>query len=248
VTHALELDPMLAEAHTALAYIKALFDWDWSGSESEFRTALEPNENCVMAHQWYAHLLAMLGRFSESMAQTELALGLDPLSLIAGSQKGWMLYFAHRFGEAAELLYRTLDMDATFGLGVYFLGLTYLQMNRPGDAIRKFTEAQQISADHPGVLAGFGQAYALQHRAADAHRYLELLEQLGERRYVTPYFRACIHVALGDNGRELSLLATAFESRCPWMSYLNVDPAVDGLRQEARFQQLVAAVFATPVR
>jgi tetratricopeptide (TPR) repeat protein len=245
-THALALDPMLAEAHTALAYSKALFDWDWSGSESEFRTALDLNANYVTAHQWYGHLLAMTGRFSESLARMDVALRLDPLSLVAGSHKGWILYFAHRFQEAAALLQRTLDMDASFGLGLYFLGLTYLRLNRTDDAIETFTKAHQVSPDHPSVISGFGQAYALQGRAAEMRRCLDKLEEQSQRRHVTPYFQACIHAASGEHHRALTLLETAFRSRCPWMSYLNVDPAVDSLRGDPRFQKLIGAIFPTP--
>jgi TolB-like protein/Tfp pilus assembly protein PilF len=243
-THALELDPTLAEAHTALAYSKALFDWDWSGAEREFCSALELNANYVIAHQWYGHLLAMMGRFGESLARMDAALSLDPLSLVAGSHKGWILYFAHRFEEAGGLLRRTLDMDPTFGLGIYFLGLTYLRMNRPDEAIRTFEEAYRVSPDHPSVLSGLGQAYALQGRIPEARRYLDALDAQARTRHVTPYFPACVHSALGDTDRALALLEDAFTSRCPWMSYLNVDPAVDSLRLKPRFREMVGRIFS----
>jgi TolB-like protein/Tfp pilus assembly protein PilF len=236
---ALALDPTLAEAHTALAYSKALFDWDWAGAEQEFRAALDLNANNVIAHQWYGHLLAMTGRFPESLAQIDVALGLDPLSLIAGSHKGWILYFAHRFDEAAARLERTLDMDPAFGLGIYFLGLTYLGMNRLDDAIRKFEEAHRVSPNHPSVLSGFGQAVG---RPRAAH-YLDALEAQARQRHVTPYFPACVHAALGENVRALDLLEAAFQIRCPWMAYLNVDPAVDPLRREPRFRRLIEQIF-----
>ena len=83
------MDPTLAEAHTALAYSKALYDWDWPGAEREFQTAIELNANYVIGHQWYGHLLAMTGRFPDSIARMDAALDLDPLSLVAASHKGW---------------------------------------------------------------------------------------------------------------------------------------------------------------
>jgi len=237
---ALEIDPGLAEAHTALAYSKALYDWDWSGSEREFRAAIDLNANYVTAHQWYGHLLAMTGRFSEALARIDNALGLDPLSLVAASHKGWILYFAHRFEEAAQVLRRTLEMDANFGLGIYFLALTELAAGRPEEAIRIFESALRVSPDHPSVLSGLGQAHAAIGRNAEARGYLAKLEALGRERHVTPYFSACVHIRLGEFDRAMELLEKAFQERCPWMAYLNVEPAVDRLRP--RLQALLRRV------
>ena len=50
---ALEIDDTLAEAHTSLAYIKAIYDWDWSGAEKEFQRAIELNPSYADAHQLY---------------------------------------------------------------------------------------------------------------------------------------------------------------------------------------------------
>src|SRR6266700_1653547 len=81
-TTALELDEGLAEAHTSLAWVKRVHDWDWTGSEREFRRALELNPNDVNAHQWYALLLITLGRLDEALSETEQARELAPLTKI----------------------------------------------------------------------------------------------------------------------------------------------------------------------
>jgi TolB-like protein/Tfp pilus assembly protein PilF len=240
--HALEVDPDLAEAHAALAYSKALYEWDWSGSEREFQIAIERNANYVTAHQWYGHLLAMMGRFEESAAQMEAALRLDPLSLVAGSHQGWMLYFARRYGEAIERLRATLDMDPAFGLALYFLGLTYLACNRPEDAIREFEKGLVVSPDQPAVLSGLGQAHAMRGDVREARQFLAALQQQGRKRHVTPYFPACIHIRLGETDRALSLLESACAHRCPWMAYLNVEPAIEPVRRQRRVAELLRRI------
>ena len=78
---ALSLDPRMAEARTALATVKALYDWDWKGAEREFRHAIETQPNYPVAHQWLAsNLLTPLGRFEEARAANQRAGELDPLS------------------------------------------------------------------------------------------------------------------------------------------------------------------------
>ena len=75
---ALELDSTLAEVHHRLAVIRGWTDWDWDGAEEEFRLALEINPNYADAHQVYSHLLMIMRRPEEAMAQIERALELDP--------------------------------------------------------------------------------------------------------------------------------------------------------------------------
>jgi len=77
---ALALDPDLAEAHYLSAMIAHLVDWDWEKSEKEFLRALAINPNDALSRGFYAHLLLILHRKDEALAQNELALSLDPLN------------------------------------------------------------------------------------------------------------------------------------------------------------------------
>jgi tetratricopeptide (TPR) repeat protein len=85
---ALQLDDTLAEAHNALAAVKADYDWDWPGAEREFRRAIELNPGYATAHQWYAEMLSELGRHEEALAEIKRAQQLDPFSLIINAVRG----------------------------------------------------------------------------------------------------------------------------------------------------------------
>ena len=91
---ALELDESLAEAHASLAMIKENYDYDWLGSEKEFRRALQLGPQYAIAHQWYAESLSWQGRFPEAFAQSEQARRLDPLSLIIATDYASILYYS----------------------------------------------------------------------------------------------------------------------------------------------------------
>ncbi len=239
---ALQIDDRLAEAQTSLAFARILFDWDWQGGEQGFKSAIDLNPNHVTGHHWYGLFLAMMGRFGEALAEMDVTLKLDPLSLVMNSHKGWILYFARRFDEAAEQLHRALEIDPAFPVAKYFLGLVYLQGSRVEDAIREFEMASELSEGHPAPVAGLGQAHGLLGNRVAAHRVLDALHQLSSRRYVAPYFMACVHLALGEKDDALEWLEKAFEERSGWMALLKVDPAVDRLRSDPRFHGLVLRV------
>lgn len=107
---ALEADNGLAEAHASLAVIRADYDWDWEGAETEFRRALELDPKHVNAHQWHAVFLAKMGRFKEAFPEIEIAKELDPLSLPVAMSAGAILRYARRYDEAIEELRRAIAL------------------------------------------------------------------------------------------------------------------------------------------
>jgi tetratricopeptide (TPR) repeat protein len=99
---ALELDETLSEAHTSLARVMAVYDWDWPGAEKEFRRAIELNPRDALAHQWYGAYFELMGRRDEALAERKKALDLDPLSLASNSELGLAYYFARDYDKAIE--------------------------------------------------------------------------------------------------------------------------------------------------
>ena len=88
---AVQLDDQLPEAHIALALVRANYDWDWAGAESEFRKAIQLNGNSATAHHWYADFLTRMGRFEEAKLELKKAQELDPLSLLINTSIGRQL-------------------------------------------------------------------------------------------------------------------------------------------------------------
>jgi len=114
VRDALELDPNLAEAHTTLAYIEFLHNWDWEASETEFRRAIELKPDYAPAHQWYSELLMVLGRHDEAVGEARQALSLDPASAILSRELAFRLHLARRYDESIEQFRKTLELDPDF--------------------------------------------------------------------------------------------------------------------------------------
>ncbi len=111
---ALQLDPMLGEAHTAMASAKAA-EFDWDGAEREFKRAIELKPNDANAHYFYANIcLLPQGRYDESIAEFRKALELDPFAGIINANFGVALVAARRQDQALEQFRKTLEMDAHF--------------------------------------------------------------------------------------------------------------------------------------
>jgi serine/threonine protein kinase len=95
---ALKLDRNLAEAHTPLAALLWLDDWEWDKAQTEFKRSLELSPTYPTANHWYAEYSMTMGRHDEAMVRIKKGQDLDPLSLIISVAVGWALYFARRRG------------------------------------------------------------------------------------------------------------------------------------------------------
>ena len=234
---ALEIDPNLGEAHTSLAFAKFLYDWNWQGAEEEFRVALALGPNQATGHCWYALFLAAMGRFDEAIAEMNLALTLDPLSLAANSHLGWVLYFARRYDQAFDQLRSTVEMDPGFPLTHLFLGLTCIQKTTYREAIVELGKAFE-SLGHPGVFAELSRRYGQALRGEPASPVQDDV--------ISPYLMAIVHLSLGLKDIALAYLEQAYDERCCWLVNLGVEPALDGLRSEPGFHSLLRRVGLGP--
>jgi serine/threonine-protein kinase len=236
---ALEIDSTLAEAHASLAIVTWRYDWDWLASEKEFKRAIELNPGYPTARQWYGWYLYGLGRHDESIAQINEAQKHDPLSVWISSNVGFALYIARQYDRAIEQLGRTLEMEPNFVLGHFFLGLTYEQKALFAEAVSEFQKAVSLSGGSPVYIAATGHAYAVSGKRVEAQSLLDELNKLAKRRYVPAYEIAAIYTGLGKRDQAFAWLEKAYEERAGWMVYLKVDPRLDSLRSDPRFQALL---------
>jgi DNA-binding winged helix-turn-helix (wHTH) protein/TolA-binding protein len=239
---ALEIDDQLVEARACLAYVKACYDWDWVTAENEFRTALELNPNYATGHIWYSDYLSAVGRLDEALAEVDLALELDSLSLINNLNLALHLYFGRQYERAIEQLQRTLELDPYYALAHWTLGTAYTQQEKYQEAIEEFRKAAHLSGRSPLMLASLGRVYALSGQRDKARKSLNELINLSAQRYVSPYDIGTIHAGLGEEDLAFEWLDLAYAERSGRLFFLKVDPYWDNLREDTRFFNLLRSV------
>jgi len=248
---ALEIDETLAEAHTSLAFIKFRWDRDRVEAEREFQLAIQYKPNYAPAHQWYSSYLVALERFDEAVAEAKRTSELEPLSFIASSHLGWILYLSGRTDESIEQCRKILSLDPNSFPAHRYLGLAYEQKGMYPQAIAEFQQGVKLSGS-PLMLALLGHAYAVSGKTADARRVLNDLHDLSEghggdtKSYVSPYTVAAIYAGLNDKDQAFKSLEQAYDERDVWLMNLKVDPVFAKLRSDKRFQDLLTRAGLRP--
>jgi serine/threonine protein kinase/Tfp pilus assembly protein PilF len=247
---ALEIDNGLAEAINSLAFVAHYYNWSWPEAERLFKRAIKLNENYATAHRWYASHLMAMGRWKKALHEAERAQKLDPLSSITNTVGGWVLYFARRYDEAIHSFQRTLEIDPNFAQAHLWLGRAYEQEGAFSEAIAEFQKAVTHSEGSTEAIAALGHAYAVSGNRLQAQAILDrpplqaqaVFDQLPEfasQRYVSSYLRGSIYVGLGQSREALDWLEEAHKERSSWLALLRVDPQLDPLRSDPRFQSLL---------
>ena len=238
-----QADTGLAAVHTTLGCVKAVYDWSWAEAERHFRQAIECDPKYPTAHHWYAmNCLVPMRRFEEATREIRFAQECDPLSPAIQASLGLVHYFAGRLVEAAAALEKTLETDGGFAMAHFFLGQTYLRMERADDALAALGNASRLSPASAEFRAGLGNACALAGQTDRARRILEELKERRRERYVSAALIAEVHVGLGETEEALSWLGEAERERSPELCWIGVRPAFSRLRAHPRFVELVRAI------
>jgi TolB-like protein/Flp pilus assembly protein TadD len=236
---ALQLDGALGEAHASLGAVNRDFEWDWKAAEKEFDRALELNHNCAEAYHWRGTLFSLQGRHVEALKDKEKALTIDPLSVVVRTDLGRMFYYAGDYERALEHYRAALEMDASFSIAHLGVAQVYEQNRYYEQAIEELRTAVQLSARSTFALARLAHGYALAGQLDEARAILKELYASSKQKYVSCYDVAVIHLALHDIHESFMWLQRAIEERSPWLGYIKVEPQLDTLRSEPRFQKLL---------
>lgn len=239
---ALELDPNLAEGHTALATIAFTYDWNWAEAEKEYRSAIELNRNSAMAHDGYAMYLTAMGRHDEAIAESELAQELDPLSLPLNTHLARSYYMARQYDKAIEQCRKTSEIDENFPLAQSVLGSVYEQKGMYTEAINAFDKANELARDEMFSLADLGLVYARSGQTDKASAILEKMLEQYKTGNADTFDIALVYMSLDKKSEAFAWLDKAYEERSLSLIYLKSYPRVDSLRTDERFLALLQRI------
>lgn len=232
---ALEIDPNLDEAHVALGAVLNWYERDFSGSEKEFRRAIELNPGNGDAHHWYAWLLLNLGRNKQAIKEMLLARDLDPLAPRKNADVGSIFYYARDYPRAVEELKKSIELFPEHTGNYIRIARVYCQTGNYKEAI----ESILPYAKQPEFGPMLAHAYAISGNKDKAQEILgNILKNLSQQ-YFSPSYIAEVYIALGDRKQAFFWLEKAFSEFGYNLGRLKVDPEFDPLRSDPRFTELL---------
>jgi TolB-like protein len=235
---AIQLDNASAEAHTSLANYKLWFEYDWAGSEREFRRALALNPSYAFAHDQFGVGLALQGRFDEAIAEGKRAAELDPLSPQIPCDRSVALIFQGSYEAAKEQFRRGSEFDPAFFFPDFVMGWIELEKRRFREAIPALKAAK--GKESPAFVAAWlSYAYGSSGDRAMALKELEDLKRMSLGGQVPPFSMALVSLGLGNHAAAVDYLEKAYAADSEWLGWLKMDRIFDPLRSEPRFVALL---------
>ena len=221
---ALEIDPLLAEAHAAMGLVQSR-ERDWAHAQKSFQRAIEFNPSLTRTYTNYAtSTLIPLGKLDEALRLLEEALRADPLSLDVRRELAMVQIMAGRHEEAIANLERVRAVDPSFPFADLFLARALTFAGRLAEALPLWDERK----DDPGWQAWMAYAYVVAGRRAEVERMAAAHDD-------SPFRLVMIYAALGDKDRALRALNRAADILPQRVGLLLMHPETAPLRGDPRF-------------
>jgi serine/threonine protein kinase/Tfp pilus assembly protein PilF len=236
---AVAFDDQSAEGYASLGFIRWNLDWDWSGSERDFKRALELNPGYWVAPNWYALMLTCSGRFEEAEEQIRRAIELEPLSPFVMHMAAINSYFARRYTEAAERCLKGIEIDPQFFPLHAWLGGVHLTEGKYREAISELRTSLEQSGGVLWTLGALGYGLAVAGERTEALQCLEDLLDRAKRETVDFLSIALIYAGLRDAENAIASLDKACDSRGLCAVMAKADPRLDFLRSEPGFHAIL---------
>jgi TolB-like protein/Tfp pilus assembly protein PilF len=249
VRKSLALDDTLAESYNLLAGVELYYNRDWPAAERAFRRGAELDPNFADIPHHYALCLALFGRNDEALAQMDRAVLLDPFFPGLNLHRGRLFFFLRDYDRAIDEFAKTLELHPGYAAAHEYFGDACEKKGMASEAITQWSSALTLNgeAEHAKILeqtyaaSGFEAAV----RALAQKQLQRLQEKTSRGEYVPAFHYLMTYVRLGDNEQAFSWLAKTVAERNWFAFQVKVNPIFDGLRSDARFDALLAKLFAS---
>jgi DNA-binding winged helix-turn-helix (wHTH) protein/tetratricopeptide (TPR) repeat protein len=232
---AVELDPGIAEGHSALGQVYMFFDRNYAAAEAEYEKARVANEGYARLWHHLGTLRAFQGRTDEALAAMRRARELEPMTLLYSSNYGLILYHARRYDDAITHVRALLESQPSLDQARSVLIRALVAKGDYDGA------AQQLSLrvrDIPN-LSDAGLVFAHSGQRDKALLEIERLKKMSESHLGVGYELAVIHAALGDVPGGCEALELAWQDHSPFLGWMRIDPRMDPLREAPCYAQIL---------
>jgi tetratricopeptide (TPR) repeat protein len=241
---AIELDPMLAQAHATLGTLMWRFDWDFPAAEKEILRAIDLNSNSMGAHQGFSYYLSIMGRFEDAIHEQLRVEELAPASDATMQQSALIYYLAGRHVEAIDRCKKANELGPSSAVRLAEMAGSFARRGMYAESIATAEQARKLVEPGKEQMADtyLADPYSRCGRQADALKWVEIWERLSKQRHVESFLMALMNAGAGNRDRAFEWLEIAFKERSVNMPFLKIHPILESLRSDPRFRELVQRV------
>jgi serine/threonine-protein kinase len=233
---AVAIAPSLAEARAALGWVLCLAEWKFTEGLAELKRAKELSPANPTANDLLARIIVYLGRFDEAERQAHQAVELDPLSTVTQGNLARVLFYVGKLDEADTVARKAAELQPT-GAGTHRFQVLIAAQRGDGEAALREAQLEPDPGFHRFELA-VAHYVRGDRAAADA----ALADLIANAREGFAYQIAQVYALRGEKDKAFEWLQIAFNDRDAGMLGLLVDPLLRGLRDDARYKNLLAKV------
>ena len=229
---ALELDNSLAEPHSVLGVICNTHDRDFACMQREQKLAIELNPNYSEGHRRYGLTLKHLGRFEEARIALRRALEIDPLSPVTNFETAQLLFYERKYEESEAQSKKNVELDPNFWYAHLQLFYVYRMKRDYALAVEELARVQDARGESDASKF-IRESFA----GGDWQGFLRKITGERSRLKLYPYFVAGFLAELGEKDKAFAALNEALETKDQHTAWMKVDPYMDPLRDDPRFQE-----------
>jgi TolB-like protein/class 3 adenylate cyclase/Flp pilus assembly protein TadD len=233
---ALALDPDNVEAYTTLAFINAIYDWNWEEAKKKFQTAFAINPNYAPAHFWYSYYLVFLeGNFDEAIKLSKKAAEqLEPFVSISHHVLSVVNITAGNYDQAIASSKKAIELEPATFPGYRTLGISLMKLGRYDESIEAFNKSALFSARHPWILVELSCLYAMTGQIEEARKLMDELIQRSQAGYIPGLYVTAYH--LKDYDKAIEYLEEAIANRDGSLISMKNWPFTQFVKTDPRFQ------------
>jgi tetratricopeptide (TPR) repeat protein len=221
--------------------MRSSIEWDFDAAEKDLLRAIELEPGHDLAHWGYAILACYRGRFDQALTEIERAQAISPGTMIYSRDRGRILYYARRYDESIAQLKQALELDNNAASVRAQLWLAYEAKGDFASALEARMTLMRMNGQNELVEQNqkafeAGGMPAVWRIALERNKHNE--DGSGTNFYGSA--RLCIY--LGDKEQAFHYLNKTYDHRQFQMALLLVDPVLDPIRDDPRFEELVRRV------
>lgn len=235
------LDPDSGEVLGFRAYLRYFCDRDTPGAVEGLRRALDLAPGSAVLHDQLAWILSGAGRHDEALAESAIAVELDPLHDQLTVHRGMYFGQARRHADAERQFRNVLSTTPDSSFAKFALGQELVAQGRYDEALAALL-SRKVPRPEMNFLVGLAQGLA--GRTEEARKVLDFLLERRKTQFVPPAMIAMVYLGLGNKDRTFEWLDAACDEHGIFTDQLKVHPMFDLLRSDPRFDALLKKMSA----